>query len=73
MRSHTSPKVVASETTRHLLMRRVRAREKVSGFHLSTVTSSGVAARVPRFGSCSELFKATNADCFDDVLGLGVS
>ena len=47
-----------------LLMRRVKARERGFGFHLSTAISFGVATRVPRFGSCSELSKTTNADCF---------
>ena len=28
-----------------------------------------VAARVLRFGLCSELSKAANADCFDDITG----
>ena len=44
------------------------------GFWLcfSIVTSSGVAARVPTFGSCSELFKTANTDCFDDVSAFGV-
>ena len=49
---------------RHLLMRRVRASERGFGFRLSTVTFFGVATRVPRFGSCFELSKATNAECF---------
>ena len=67
MRSHAPPKVAASEITRHLLMRHMRARERVFGFHLLATTSSGIAARVPSFGSCSELSKTVNADCFDDI------
>ena len=43
------------------------ARERGFGFRLLTTTSSDVAARVPKFGSCSELSKAANADCFDDI------
>ena len=35
-------------------------------------TSFVVAARFPSFGSCSELSKMANADCFDDVSGFGV-
>ena len=33
------------------------------------MTSSGVDAWFPKFGSCSELSKAANADCFDDITG----
>ena len=36
------------------------------------MTSSDEAARGPSLMSCSELSKAANADCFDDVLGFRV-
>ena len=36
------------------------------------VTSSGEVGCVPSLLSSSELSKAANADCFDDVLGFGV-
>ena len=43
-------KVAASETMRHLFMRRMKARERGFGFRLPATTSYGVAERVPRFG-----------------------
>ena len=45
------------------------ARERGFGLRISATTSSGVAARFPRFESCFELSKAANVDYFDDVSG----
>ena len=69
MRSHAPPKMAPSEITRHLLMQRVRARERGFGLRILAMTSSGVATHFPRFGSCSKLSNAVNADCFDDIIG----
>ena len=67
MCSHVSSKVAASEPTCHLLKRRLRARERVSDFHFSMMTSSDAATHVPSFGFCSELSKVANANYFDDI------
>ena len=63
------PKVATSESTRHLLMRQVRARERGFGLCISTTTSFGLAVHFSKFRSCFELSKAANANCFDDITG----
>ena len=50
----------------------MKAGKRGSGFLLPTMTSYDVTAHVLRFGSCFELSKVANVDCFDDVSGFGV-